>query len=68
MPVPRHYQMGVIPLENWIIVNFLYGFNMLLAETEGVCVWWWGGIDSNKAMFHIVLVKWFKKEKYILYL
>jgi hypothetical protein len=29
MPVPRHFQMGVIPMENWILVNFLYRFNML---------------------------------------
>ena len=36
MPVPRHFQMGVIPMENWIIVKFLYSFNVLLAETEGV--------------------------------
>ena len=35
MPVPRHFQMGVIPVENWILVNFLYRFNMLLAESEG---------------------------------
>ena len=32
MPVPRHFQMGVIPMENWILVNFLYRFNMLLIE------------------------------------
>jgi hypothetical protein len=38
MPVPRHFQMGVISMENWILVNFLYKFNMLLAETEGVGV------------------------------
>ena len=35
MPVPGHFQMGVIPMENWILVNFLYIFNMLLPETEG---------------------------------
>jgi hypothetical protein len=35
MPVSRHFQLGVIPMENWILVNFLYRFNMLLAETEG---------------------------------
>jgi hypothetical protein len=29
MPVPRHFQMGAIPIENWILVNFLYRFNML---------------------------------------
>jgi hypothetical protein len=61
MPVPGHFQMGVIPMENWILVNFLYIFNMLLAETEG-------GWYSNKTMFINVLVKWFKKQKYILYL
>lgn len=58
MPVPRHFQMGVIPMENWILVNFLYRFNMLLTEAgEG------GGIYSNKTMFINVLVKWFKKTK-----
>jgi hypothetical protein len=46
MPVSRHFQLGVIPMENWILVNFLYRFNMLLAETEGG-----GCIYSNKAMF-----------------
>jgi hypothetical protein len=35
MPVPRHFQMGVIPMENWILVKFLYRFIMLLAESEG---------------------------------
>ena len=65
MPVPRHFQMGVIPMENWILVNFLYRFNMLLAESEGGGG---GGIYSNKTMFINVLVKWFKKQKYILYL
>lgn len=56
MPVPRHFQMGVIPMENWILVNFLYRFNMLLTEARG-------GIYSNKTMFINVLVKWFKKTK-----
>jgi hypothetical protein len=32
MPVPRHFQMGVIPMENCILVNVLYRFNMLLTE------------------------------------
>ena len=63
MPVPRHFQMGVIPMENWILVKFLYIFIMLLAESERG-----GGIYSNKTMFINVLVKWFKKQKYILYL
>ena len=35
MLVPRHFQMGVIPMENWILVNFLYRFNMLLTEAGG---------------------------------
>ena len=35
MLVPRHFQMGVIPMENWILVNFLYRFNMLLMEAGG---------------------------------
>jgi hypothetical protein len=47
--------MGVIPMENWILVNFLYRFNMLLTEA------WGGGIYSNKTMFINVLVEWFKK-------
>jgi hypothetical protein len=34
MSVPRHFQMGVIPMENWILVNFLYRFNMLLTEAK----------------------------------
>jgi len=59
MPVPRHFQMGVIPMENWILVNFLYRFNMLLTEARGVGV----VIYSNKTMFINVLVKWFKKTK-----
>ena len=44
MPVPGHFQMGVIPMENWILVNFLYIFNMLLAETEG------GGIQIKQCL------------------
>ena len=48
--------MGVIPMENYILVNFLYIFNMLLTEAGGV-------IYSNKTMFINVLVKWFKKTK-----
>jgi hypothetical protein len=55
MHVPRHFQMGEIPMENWILVNFLYRFNMLLTEAGK------GGIYSNKTMFINVLVKWFKK-------
>ena len=51
MPVPRYFQMGVIPMENWILVNFLYRFNMLLTEAGK------GGIYSNKTMFINVLVK-----------
>jgi hypothetical protein len=35
MPVPRHFQMGVIPMEKWILVNFLYRLNMLLTEAGG---------------------------------
>ena len=35
MLVPRHFQMGAIPMENWILVNFLYRFNMLLTEAGG---------------------------------
>ena len=57
MPVPRHFQMGVIAMKNCILVNFHYRFNMLLTEA-GV-----GGIYSNKTMFINVLVKWFKKTK-----
>ena len=61
MPVPRHFQMGAIPMENCILVNFLYRFNMLLTEAGG---WGWGVvIYSNKTMFINVLVKWFKKTK-----
>ena len=55
MPVSRHFQMGVIPMENWILVNFLYRFNMLLTEGGGEVVY------SNKTMFINVLVEWFKK-------
>jgi hypothetical protein len=55
--------MGVILMENWILVKFLYRFIMFLAESEG------GGDNySNKTMFINVLVKWFKKQMYILYL
>ena len=28
----RHFQMGAIPMEKWILVNFLYRFNMLLTH------------------------------------
>jgi hypothetical protein len=64
MLMPRHFQIGVIPVENWILVNFHYRFNMLLTEAgDGGR----GGIYSNKTMFINVLVKWFKKTKvYIL--
>ena len=55
--MPRHFQMGVIPMENWILVNFLYRCNMLLTEAGE------GGVYSNKTMFISVLVKWFKKTK-----
>ena len=58
MPVHKQIQMGVIPMENWILVNFLYRFNMLLKLRQGV-----GVIYSNKTMFINVLVKWFKKTK-----
>jgi hypothetical protein len=59
--MPRHFQIGVIPVENWILVNFHYRFNMLLTEAGG---WGWGVvIYSNKTMFINVLVKWFKKTK-----
>jgi hypothetical protein len=56
--------MGVIPMENWILVNFHYRFNMLLTEARGG-----EGIYSNKTMFINVLVKWFKKKKntYVIY-
>ena len=59
--------MGVIPMENWILVNFLYRFNMLLTEVKGGGGG--GGIYSNKTMFINVLVKWFKKNKntYVIY-
>ena len=61
MPVLRHFQMCAIPMENCILVNFLYRFNMLLTEAG---VWGWGVvIYSNKTMFINVLVKWFKKTK-----
>ena len=66
MPVHRHFQTGVIPMKNCILVNFLYIFNMLLTEAGGE-----GGggvIYSNKTMFINVLLKWFKKKKYIRYL
>ena len=32
MPMSRHFQMGAIPMEKWILVNFLYRFNMLLTH------------------------------------
>ena len=53
MPVPRHFQMGVIPMENRILVNFLYRFNMLLTEAGG------GGavIYSNKTKVHTLSIK-----------
>jgi hypothetical protein len=35
MPMPRHFQMDVIPMENCILMNFLYRFNMLLTEVGG---------------------------------
>jgi hypothetical protein len=35
MPMPRHFEMSVIPMENYILVNFLYIFNMLLTEARG---------------------------------
>ena len=47
MPMPRHFEMSVIPMENYILVNFLYIFNMLLTEARGGG----GGIYSNKTMF-----------------
>jgi hypothetical protein len=46
--------MGVIPMENCILVNFLYRFNMLLTEARGG-----GDIYSNKTMFINVLVKYY---------
>ena len=58
MPVSRHFQMGVIPMENWILVNFLYRFNMLLTEAGQVerlyiqikqCLstFWWNGLKTK---------------------
>ena len=35
MPMSRHFQMGAIPMEKWILVNFLYRFNMQLTEAGG---------------------------------
>ncbi len=61
MPVPRYFQMGVIPMENWILVNFLYRFNMLFKTEAGKGGG--GDIYSSKSMFINVLVKWFKKTK-----
>jgi hypothetical protein len=45
--------MGVIPMENRILVNFLYRFNMLLTEAGG------GGavIYSNKTKVHTLSIK-----------
>ena len=56
MPVPRHFQMGVIPMENWILVNFLYISNMLRQEGGGVFI-------QIKQCLSMFLVKWFKKTK-----
>ena len=65
MPVPGHFQMGVIPMENWILVNFLYIFNMLLSETEGgggiqikqcLSMFWRNGL-KNKSTYICTLFK-----------
>jgi hypothetical protein len=60
VPVSRHFQMGVIPMENWILVNFLYRFNMLLTEGGGrlfiqikqcLSMFWWNGLKKQMYMY-----------------
>jgi len=44
-------------MENWILVNFLYRFNMLLTEAGGgvfiqikqcLSMFWWNGLKKQK--------------------